>query len=190
MSGTDGARTYVLAEEFGFMCVIPRDRFVEAWLDAEAAYRVIAAGEVGLADIDDLSGGIRELEALVREYIEEFLALEELLDTEGEWNLESAYSYLGEGEMPDDWHPSDEQLASIRVTVPDTFYESSGLRAEHWAAELPSQVVEDLGGWGGGFFGDYFGFRWEDEAAVREALEALGHEVVAASEVVSWPSGY
>ena len=191
----DSGRSFVLAEEFGNMCVIPLDRFEGAWLDAQAGYRISGAGEVGLHSIDDLADGIEELKSGLRSYIEELLESAGLMSVSGEWDLEQVWWHLREqdlidgDQMPGDWRPSDEQLASVSVAS-GHFYESSGLRSERWAEELPDSVVSEFGGGGGGMFGDYFYFDWSDEAGITDALKRLGHHVVHEADVIEWSSWY
>ena len=182
---SDKARTYVLADEFGMMCIIPIEDFGDAWLDAEAGYRISALGEVGYGDVDRLADGIDKLRDHLRGHIDTLFYGTELRP-DGDWDLHALWNYLVENELVDEddedppanWRPSEAQLAQVRVAVGDSFFESSGLRDERWAGELPPSVVEKFGGGRGGMFGDYSGFDWKDEAAITDALTSLGHQVV------------
>ena len=187
----NSGRTYVLADEFGMMCILPLEEFPGAWLDARAGYCVAAQSDVALADIDELSAGIEELKPILRDHIESLLLAHDFpiaaddADPADAWNFLSEQGLVEEGDMPDGWQPTDAQLQQLRVGVGDSYYESSGLRDEAWAAALPGSLIDEFGRTAGGMFGDYFGFDWSDEAGVTEALERLGHRVIREVDAIS-----
>lgn len=180
----ESARTYVAADEFGKLCLIPIERYVGAARWAEANYAIVGLSTVSLADAEDLARGDKALLPYIREAIEDLFEDHGFMEL-GEWKPEAVWRQLAEDgvtdeddDMPPNWRLSEDKANSFAVAVGDSFFESSGLRAEFWADELPSSIVEQYGKLSGGMFGDYFGFDWQDEPKIVSALEALGHEVV------------
>lgn len=187
-------RTYVLDDEFGVMCLIPLEMYQEEAQDAEEAYWLIEKRNFTLSEVDYFSEKEDACGTLVRQLVEEMLT-GELLHNDGTWNLPAVWQHLvdhgvledDDEEMPEDWTPSSDELGQIRIYVPDSFYESSGLRAEKWAGELPDSIVLEFGQASEGFFGDYFGFDWSDEDEIIAALTSLGHRVIHARNLGKEP---
>ncbi len=183
---TSEPRAFVFAEEFGMLCIIPADLYVDAANDADALYRVCEQDEVSLGAIDDLVGEDEHLRSGIEAYVRELVQAQF-----GDWRADDGwdhgavashlvdYELITEAEAEKaDWRATPAQIASLVAHVGDSFGESSGLRAERWAEYLPDEVVTSFESGGGGMFGDYFGFDWDDESEIRELLERLGHSVV------------
>ena len=180
--GAEDFREFVLVPDGGVLCCIPAVLYDAAALEARAAALLEPCEPVTLAEVDALAEGDQSVAAIVRRFVEEFLESQFRLH-DGSWDVDELWDQLLEQgqvedvDRPNDWSPTQTQIESLRVMVPETFYESGGLRSAEWQHYLPDSVLH-LGRSQGGMFGEYFWFELSDRDKVATALRIAGCEVV------------
>ena len=182
VSEPNKARVFVLAEEGGVLCCIPAQHYESAALEVRAAELLDPGGVYSISEADSLADGDQAVAAEVRSFVEGFLESQFRIH-DGSWDLDEMWDQLyQQGEVdnedrPVDWSPTESEIERLQVTVPESFYESEGLRSPEWRRYLPESVLR-LGEMNSGMFGDYFFFDLSDRDKVIIALRLAGCEVI------------